>query len=66
MDGNGRDPFQGTVSALFGKAEIIHAVPQEFREANGRSVLQDSSHCAGTEYSCINWLNDLGSCDRAS
>ena len=43
--------------ALFGKAEIIHAMPQEFREANRRSLLQDSSHCTDTEYRCINWLN---------
>ena len=57
MEGNGRGPFQGAMPALFGKAEVIHAMPQEFREANPRSLLQDNSHCAGIEYSCISWLN---------
>jgi hypothetical protein len=57
VEGNGRGPFQGTVPALFGKAEIIHTMPREFREANRRSLLQDNSHCTDIEYSCINWLN---------
>jgi len=57
VDGSGRDPFQGTVPALFGKAEIIHAMPQEFRKAIRRSLVQDSSHCTDTECSCIDCLN---------
>ena len=57
MERNSRGPFQGTVPALFGKAEIILAIPQEFREVTGRSLLQDNSHTTGIEYSCINWLN---------
>ena len=57
MKENGRDLFQGTVPALFAKAEIIYAMSQEFREATRRSLLQDNSHCAGTEYRCMNWLN---------
>lgn len=57
LEENGRGLFQGTMPALFGKAEIIHAVFQEFRETNRRSLLQDNSQCTDTEYSCINWLN---------
>jgi hypothetical protein len=29
VEGSGRGPFQGARPALFGKAEIIHAMPQE-------------------------------------
>jgi len=57
VEGNGRGPFQGAIPALFGKTEIIHAMTQEFREANPRSLLQDNLHCTGIEYSCISWLN---------
>jgi hypothetical protein len=57
VEGNGRRPFLGTVLALFAKAEIIHAMSQEFREATRRSLLQDNSHGTGIDYSCISWLN---------
>ena len=37
---------------------------QEFREATRRNLLQDSSHCTDTEYSCINWLNAIVRCSK--